>query len=237
MRNLISPQERCFSRLDVETIDQLLTLEVLCPRDARRRFRHYLENVLGESLQHHGIKRNVPFTNRTGSTMNVNFEVTDTKRAILSVHKGSGFGSMIVFIPDGKGKIVKDTKCIAPTAATLCVGGPHRGRRRTESHSASPSTLRHSHLWGGRNPRVLRWSTSDLDDPCDGGGQHGRSGADLPWASSGWWVVLPWRLGTVHQSLAHRLPGGIQAQSLLWKSAIYLRPTRRALDGAWRLVR
>ena len=47
-----------------------------------------LESVLGESLQNYGIKRNVPFTNRTGSTMNVNFEVTDTKRAILSVHKG-----------------------------------------------------------------------------------------------------------------------------------------------------
>ena len=50
---------------------------------------HYgmnLESVLGESLQHYGINRNVPFTNRTGSTMNVNFVVTDTKRAILSVH-------------------------------------------------------------------------------------------------------------------------------------------------------
>ena len=43
---------------------------------------HYsmnLESVLGESLQHYGIKRNVLFTNKTGSTMNVNFEVTDTK--------------------------------------------------------------------------------------------------------------------------------------------------------------
>ena len=67
-----------------------------------------LESVLGESLQHCGIKRNVPFTNRTGSTMNVNFEVADTKRAILSVHKGCGNGSMIVFTPDGKGKIVND---------------------------------------------------------------------------------------------------------------------------------
>ena len=38
--------------------------------------------------------------------MNVNFEVTDTKRAILSVHKGCGNGSMIVFTPDGKGEIV-----------------------------------------------------------------------------------------------------------------------------------
>ena len=32
-----------------------------------------LESVSGESLQHHGIKRNVLFTNRTGSTMNLNF--------------------------------------------------------------------------------------------------------------------------------------------------------------------
>ena len=40
-----------------------------------------LESVLGESLQHYGIKRNVLFRNRTGSTMNVNFEVTVTKRA------------------------------------------------------------------------------------------------------------------------------------------------------------
>ena len=43
---------------------------------------HYsmnLESVLGESLQHYGIKHNVPLTNRTSCTMNVNFEVTDKK--------------------------------------------------------------------------------------------------------------------------------------------------------------
>ena len=44
--------------------------------------------------------------------MNVNFEVTDTRREILSVHKGCGNGSMIVFTPDGKGKIVNDKNCI-----------------------------------------------------------------------------------------------------------------------------
>ena len=71
-----------------------------------------LESVLGESLQHYGIKRDVPFTNRTCSTMTVNFEVTDTKRAILSVHKGCGNSLMIVFTPGGQGKIVNDTKCI-----------------------------------------------------------------------------------------------------------------------------
>ena len=69
-----------------------------------------LESVLGESLQHYGIKRNVRFTNRTGRTSI--FEVTDTKRAILSVHQGCGNGLMIVFTLDGKGKIMNDTKCI-----------------------------------------------------------------------------------------------------------------------------
>ena len=68
-----------------------------------------IESVLGESLQLYGITRNVPFTKRIGS---VNCDVTDTKRAILSVHEGCGNGSMIVFAPDGKGKIVNDTKCI-----------------------------------------------------------------------------------------------------------------------------
>ena len=72
----------------------------------------HLESVLGESLQHYGIRRNVPFTNRSGSSMKVKFEVTDTKRANLSVHKGCGNGSMIVFTPDGKGKIVNDKNCI-----------------------------------------------------------------------------------------------------------------------------
>ena len=71
-----------------------------------------LESVLGESLQHYGINRNVLFTNRLGSSMNVNFDVTDTKRAILSVHKGCGNGSMIVFTPGGKGKMVNDKNCI-----------------------------------------------------------------------------------------------------------------------------
>ena len=91
MKNSISRRERCFSPLGVEMIDHLSTLEVLCPRVqwiTRRQFRQRkyntsmnLESVLGESLQHYGIKRNVPFTNRSGSSMNVNFD-TDTKRAI-----------------------------------------------------------------------------------------------------------------------------------------------------------
>ena len=32
MNNLVSQREMCFSPLDVEMIDQLLTLEVLCSR-------------------------------------------------------------------------------------------------------------------------------------------------------------------------------------------------------------
>ena len=70
MKNSISQSERSFSPIDVEMIDQLLTLEVLCPRAQwilRRQFRqkvHYsmnLESMFSESLQHYGIKRNDPF--------------------------------------------------------------------------------------------------------------------------------------------------------------------------------
>ena len=42
--------------------------------------------------------------------MSVNFGVTDTKRAILSVHKGCG--SMIVFTSEGKSNIINDKRCI-----------------------------------------------------------------------------------------------------------------------------
>ena len=68
--------------------------------------------MLGESLQRYGIKRNVLFTNRSGSSMNVNLEVTDTRRAFLSAYKGCGNGSMIVFTPDGRGKIVNDRSAL-----------------------------------------------------------------------------------------------------------------------------
>ena len=42
-------------------------------------YRMNFESVLGESLQHYDIKRNVRSTNSSGSTMNLNFEVADTK--------------------------------------------------------------------------------------------------------------------------------------------------------------
>ena len=71
-----------------------------------------LESVLRESLQQYGVKRNVPFAKRKGSTMSVNFEVIDTTRAILSVDTGCGNGSMIVFTPDGRGQIINDKRCV-----------------------------------------------------------------------------------------------------------------------------
>ena len=71
------------------------------------------ESVLGESTQHCVVKRNVLLANRKGGTMSVNFEVTDTQRAILCVHKGCGNDSMILFHSKWKkGTIINDKRCI-----------------------------------------------------------------------------------------------------------------------------
>ena len=93
-------------------IDQLLTLEVLCPRAQWIMRRQVptekvhcstnLESVLCESLQHCCIKRNVPFTNRAGSTVNVKFEGTDAYTCNSVCHEGCGNGSMIVLTPGWK---------------------------------------------------------------------------------------------------------------------------------------
>ena len=53
--------------------------------------------------------------------------------------------------------------------------------------------MRQSHSWGARNPRVLRSSTSKLDDPCDSGGQHRQV-----WANPSVRDFL-WRLVTVNE--------------------------------------
>ena len=57
--------------------------------------------------------------------------------------------------------------------------------------------------------------TSNFNDLCSSGGEHGRSGPKPPYgASSGWWVILSWRLGFCMSSLAHSLPGGTQARGM-----------------------
>ena len=64
------------------------------------------------------------------------------------------------------------------------------------------SCERSCHLRGARNPRVLRSSTSNLKNPRDSGGQLRTSGPNLPFgASSGWCVILSWRLKDVYESL------------------------------------
>ena len=111
----------------------------------------------------------------------------------------------------------------APTEKHLCVGRPHRGRGGTKSRSASPSPVRHSHLWDLGTPRVHRSPTSNSP--------YG--------TSSGWWVILPWRLGTVHEFTGKwGLPGGIQARSMgrrpmqAWVSCSWGRGGPQALGGA-----
>ena len=140
----------------------------------------------------------------------------DLVREYRAVHEENFFSSWLMDDTEGKAEEVKER--VRKGCKRLSEGFEFGGC------NASPSTARHSHLWGARNPRVLRSSTSNLDDPCDSGREHGRSGPNPGW-----------RLGAVHESLAHWLPVGIQAQSigLLCGSAIYLRPARHALGGAW----
>ena len=83
MKNSMSQRERCFSpfgcRDDRPIVDSGSVVST-CPVDyvtsvptEKVQYSMNLESVLGESLQHYGIKRSVPFTNRNGSTMHVNF--------------------------------------------------------------------------------------------------------------------------------------------------------------------
>ena len=99
--NLFSPQEVLFAvgcRNNRPIVDSGNVVST-CPVDYATSIPTEKEHcsmklgiVLREPLQHDGIERNVPSTHRTGSTMNVKFEVTDTKRAILSVREGCGNG-------------------------------------------------------------------------------------------------------------------------------------------------
>ena len=77
MKNSISQRERCFyDRPIVDSGSVVSTCPVDCATSVPAEKLQYsmnLESVLGESLQHHGIKRNVLFTNRSGSSMKYQF--------------------------------------------------------------------------------------------------------------------------------------------------------------------
>ena len=83
---------------------------------------------------------------------------------------------------------------------------------------------------GSSESPVLRSSTSNFDDPWRTARQVWAkpSVRNVLWF---WWIILPWRLGAVHDSLAHRLPGGIQAVVL--GVGYPFATSRHALGGAW----
>ena len=56
-----------------------------------------LLSVLGKLLRHDGTKKDVQFQARDGCRMSVNFEVTDSARAILSVTEGADIGAITIF--------------------------------------------------------------------------------------------------------------------------------------------
>ena len=92
------------------------------------------------------------------------------------------------------------------------MGGPHRGRRGTKSRSASPSTVRHSHLWGLGNPTFFDHQLQTLmtlatvEDRTAGLGQTLCTGRALVGGLS--------FHGVLGLSLAQRLPGGFQVQGM-----------------------
>ena len=102
--SLTGPQERRFLRIDVETVVQLLTLEVLCPR-ARW-------IVQSRFPQRKSIKVwiwKVCWENHCNIMASSAMFLSPTEKVAT---KGCGNGSMIVCTPDGRGKVINDKRCI-----------------------------------------------------------------------------------------------------------------------------
>ena len=78
-----------------------------------------LLSVLGESLRHHGTRRNVKFQAAECSEMKVNLMVTDAPRPILSVKKGADCRAMTVFQVYGGGRIIQDKEAVQTMTMTL----------------------------------------------------------------------------------------------------------------------
>ena len=103
----------------------------------------------------------------------------------------------------------------APGAATLCGGGPRRGRGGTQFRSVSLFTVKQSHLWGSRNPEFFdhRLQTSvtraTLEDSTTGPGQTFRTGRPLLGGLS---------FHGFQGLCTSSLPGGTQAQGLRTRS-------------------
>ena len=85
----------------------------------------------------------------------------------------------------------------------------YRGRRRTESHSASPHTGRHSHLWGSSGHRLPTSTTRATVEGSTAGLGPTREERPLVGGFSFHDVS-----GLCANFLAHGLPGGIQAQDM-----------------------
>ena len=100
------------------------------------------------------------------------------------------------------------------------------GSRRLAKRN-QPNPEARNEEWEGRS-RPQIWNPRD--DPCDSGASHGRSGSNPPYGtSSGLWVILPWRLGAVHEftgiqaamrnsGSGHRKAAGAGLGLLLWGS-------------------
>ena len=81
---------------------------------------------------------------------------------------------------------------------------------------AKAAVVEHAGRSPGHSIVPKRWSTTTAQARDEVQHQTRRMLVHTP--SVGWWFILAWRLGLRMNLLAHRLPGGVQAQGMKGQS-------------------
>ena len=84
-----------------------------------------LKSVLGEKIQHYGVRRNLGFENSKGEKYHHDFQVTDCMRPILSVRECNQRSELVCFGPHEK-RIITDRRAIAKIEQILKQASGHQ---------------------------------------------------------------------------------------------------------------
>ena len=93
-----------------------------------------LKSVLGEQIQHYGVRRNLEFEDCKGDAYRHDFQVTDCMRPILSVRECNNRAELVCFGPHEK-RIITDVTAIAKIEQILKQAG---GRQIIEERVLRP---------------------------------------------------------------------------------------------------